>query len=158
MTMRQEVPQLKGDPGKKVKKPLTRGAFLHPYFSPKLQRSFGLGFGPGRFRHFLEVGLEDILVQAEHQAAALGAQGRVVIQSGHPLVPAPTIDTLIFIKRHNQSPLLAIIYAIIIPYNPIFLFTVNRLILNNNLSSPGGLKFSLFILPDRMGKMDQNYG
>jgi hypothetical protein len=87
--------------GRKIKKPLRRGAFLYPYFTPTLKGSFDLGLGPSRFGHLLKVRLEDILVQAQHQAAALGAQGRVIIKSCHPLVPAPTIHTLVFVDRQN---------------------------------------------------------
>jgi hypothetical protein len=58
---------------KNKKKPLPRGAFLYPYFTTTLKGSFAFGLRPGRFGHLLKVRLEDILVQAQHQAAALGA-------------------------------------------------------------------------------------
>jgi len=95
--------KLRGEGAKVVEKeksPSTEGLLIS-YFSPGLQRSFGLGLGPSRFHPLLEVRFEDILVQAEHQAAALGAQGRVIIKSGYSLVPAPTIDTLVIVDRHN---------------------------------------------------------
>jgi hypothetical protein len=85
---------------KKEKSPFP-GGFFHPYFTTKLKESFDLGFRPSRLSHLLKVRLEDILIQAQHQAAALGAQGRVIIKSGHPLVLACTIHTLVFVDRHN---------------------------------------------------------
>ena len=89
----------------KSKKAPSPGAFLHSYFTTTLKGSCGLGLRPGRFGHLLKVRLEDILVQAQHQATALCAQGRVIIKSGHPLVLATTIHTLVFVDRHNQPPI-----------------------------------------------------
>jgi hypothetical protein len=66
-----------------------------------LRGFFNFDLRPARFGHFREIRAEDLLVQAQHQATALGAQGHVIVHSGHPLFPAPTIYTLIFINWHN---------------------------------------------------------
>ena len=66
-----------------------------------LRGFFNFDLRPARFGYFREVREEDILVQAQHQATAVGTQGHVIVQSGHLLVPAPTIYTLIFINWHN---------------------------------------------------------
>jgi hypothetical protein len=71
------------------------------YFTPESSGNFDPGFRPGRFGPLLEVRLEDILVEAKHQAATGGAQGRVIIQSGHPLIAATTVNTLVFVDRHD---------------------------------------------------------
>jgi hypothetical protein len=67
--------------------------------TPRLERSFGFGVGhnPDLRRNFLKIGLEDILVQPQHQAAALGAEGSVIIQTGYPLIPTGTVDTLVLV-------------------------------------------------------------
>jgi hypothetical protein len=43
-------------------------------------------------------------MQAQHQTAALSANGRMVIQAPDSLVHLPTIHTLICIDRHEPSP------------------------------------------------------
>jgi hypothetical protein len=57
-----------------------------------------------RFGHLLKIRLEDIHVQAQHQAGAPSAQSRVIIKSGYPPVSAPTIPALVFVDRQNQPP------------------------------------------------------
>jgi hypothetical protein len=86
---------------KSKKSPFSRERFFAPELYSLLKGIFNFDLRPGRFGHILKIGLEDVFVKAQHQAAALGAQGRVIIKSGHPLVPAPAIHTLVFIDRHN---------------------------------------------------------
>ena len=70
-----------------------------------------------------------VFVQAQHQAAALGAQGRVVIQARDPLVAPPAIHTLVFINRHNYIPLRYHYNAISVPNNNYFFLRHNHLII-----------------------------
>jgi len=57
---------------------------------------------PGRRRHLFKIGLENVLIQSQHQAAALGTEGRVVIQTGDALVQAMTINTAILVDWHDH--------------------------------------------------------
>ena len=59
-----------------------------------LQRNL---YRPGLDGLLLEVRLEDVFIQTQHQVAALHAQSCVVIQAGHPLIPIATVNTLIFV-------------------------------------------------------------
>jgi hypothetical protein len=49
------------------------------------------------FGHLLEIRLKNIFIKTEHKAFAGNADGRMIIQAGHSLVPASTIHALIFV-------------------------------------------------------------
>ena len=53
-----------------------------------------------QFIPVLEVSLENIFIQAQHQTAALSADGRMIIQTADYPVHPTTIHTLIFVDRH----------------------------------------------------------
>ncbi len=63
-------------------------------------------------RRLLEIRPEDIFIQAQHQTAAARAEGRMVVQSGDPRLPAMAIQTLVFIKRHTFYLLLGLLQLI----------------------------------------------
>jgi hypothetical protein len=114
----------------KIKRNISRGSstkkaspprgFFAPDLNGWLTGNFSFGVRPGRLGYLLEIRLEDIFVQAQHQAVALGAEGRVVIQARNPLVAPPTVHTLVFINRHNSSPPSTHYNAITIPGNKFF--------------------------------------
>ena len=92
----------KSETREKRKNPLPRGS-VPVLYSHKLKGSFGFGVGlrPNLRLNFLKIGLKDVLVHAQHQAVAPGAQGCVIIKSGHPLVMASTIHALVIVDRHD---------------------------------------------------------
>jgi hypothetical protein len=74
---------------------------LHPYFISYVKGKLLPGFQATSVRFSPKVRLEDIIVQAKHQAAIGSAQCCVIIQSGDPLIPATTVHTLVFVDRHD---------------------------------------------------------
>ena len=48
--------------------------------------------------------LNDYLGSKGWRGELKNAEGGVIIQTGHPLIAAGAVDTLVFVNRHNHSP------------------------------------------------------